>query len=508
MCYTEHRFVSEEDSAEMNNEQTFDGAKAMNKVAIACHAVTVAVLEAAYLLEVVKGSRTWGYYLIFSLFALVPLVAEIICYQKDPSDGRLKYLIGGGYTLFYVFVVITTNNVIAFTYIIPILTVIILYSDVKLCAFVSGAGVVINILFVGYQAVSGNIKAEEMATYEIRVFLLLLISVFLGLATSTLDKINQAKLMELDREKDNVSELLDRVMVVSGQMSNGIMDMADQMKKLGEAVSETRNAMQEVSSGTNETAESMQNQLGKTEEIQNHIVQMADVMSAIGQSMLEAKSSVSLGRDNLSELRRQMENTERAGRQVVEDMKELETYTSNMQTIIDMITSVASQTSLLALNASIEAARAGEAGKGFAVVATEISNLANQTQSATVNITDVIHSVSEKLKVAVDAVEELMVSNQKQNESAVQAEESFEKISEGTNQVDEQSKRLDQAVKQLEAANRVIVESIQTISAILQEVSAHAQETFNVSENNTQIVNEVEGLVEKLSGQAQELNRG
>ena len=153
MCYTEHRFVSEEDSAEMNNEQTFDGAKAMNKVAIACHAVTVAVLEAAYLLEVVKGSRTWGYYLIFSLFALVPLVAEIICYQKDPSDERLKYLIGGGYTLFYVFVVITTNNVIAFTYIIPILTVIILYSDVKLCAFVSGAGVVINILFVGYQAV-------------------------------------------------------------------------------------------------------------------------------------------------------------------------------------------------------------------------------------------------------------------------------------------------------------------------------------------------------------------
>ena len=321
----------------MNNEQTFDGAKAMNKVAIICHTVIVTVLELTYLLEVVKGSRTWGYYLIFSLFALVPLAAEFVFYQKDPSDGRLKYLIGGGYTLFYVFVVVTTNNLIAFTYIIPILTVIILYSDVKLCALVSGAGVAINILFVGYQAISGNIKPEDTATYEIRVFLLILISIFLGLATSTLEKINQAKLAELDKEKDNVSELLDRVMVVSGQMSNGILDMADQMRQLGEAVSETRNAMQEVSSGTNETAESMQNQLGKTEEIQNHIVQMGDVMAAIGQSMTEAKSSVSLGRENLSELRRQMESTERAGRQVVEDMKELETYTSNMQTIIDMI---------------------------------------------------------------------------------------------------------------------------------------------------------------------------
>lgn len=491
----------------MNNEQTFNGAQAMNKVAIACHAVTVAVLEAAYLLEVVKGSRTWGYYLIFSLFALVPLITEMIGYHKNPEEEKLKYLIGAGYTIFYIFVVVTTTNVIAFTYIIPILSVIILYSDVRLCAFVSGASVVINILFVGYQGISGNIKAEEMATYEIRVFLLLLISIFLCRATATLEKINQVKLAELDKEKDNVSELLDRVMVVSGQMSNGILDMADQMRQLGEAVSETRNAMQEVSSGTNETAESMQNQLGKTEEIQNHIVQMGDVMAAIGQSMAEAKGSVDLGRENLNELRRQMESTERAGRQVVEDMKELEIYASNMQTIIDMITSVASQTSLLALNASIEAARAGEAGRGFAVVATEISNLANQTQSATVNITDVIHRVSERLKVAVDAVEELIVSNQKQNESAAQAEESFGKIAEGTDQVDEQSRRLDQAVKQLADANRVIVESIQTISAILQEVSAHAQETFNVSENNTKIVEEVDTLVETLSEQAQQLNR-
>lgn len=492
----------------MNNEQAFNGSKAMNRVAIVCHVVIVAVLELAYLLEVVKGSRTIGYFLIFSLFALVPLVAELLCYQKDPMDERLKYLISGGYTLFYVFVVVTTTNVIAFTYIIPIYLVLVLYSDVRLCTIVSGVGFLINLLFVGYQAFSGNIMAEESATYEIRVLLLLLIAIFLCRATATLQKINQSKLAELDKEKDNVSELLDRVMVVSGQMSNGILDVADQMRKLGEAVSETRNAMQEVSSGTNDTAESMQNQLGKTEEIQNHIGQMADVMTTISQSMSDAKGSVSLGRENLSELRRQMESTERAGRQVVEDMKELETYTANMQTIIDMITSVASQTSLLALNASIEAARAGEAGKGFAVVATEISNLANQTQSATVNITDVIQSVSEKLKVAVDAVEELMVSNQKQSESAAQAEESFGKIAEGTNQVDEQSRRLDQAVKQLADANHVIVESIQNISAIMQEVSAHSQETFSVSENNTKIVTEVDRLVEKLSEQAQQLKQG
>ncbi len=491
----------------MEKDCIFDGAKAMNKAAVACHTVIVTVLELAYLLEVVKGSRTVGYYLVFSLVAILPVAIEFVLYRREPSDMRLKYVIGATYSLFYVFVVFTTVSMVAFTYIIPLYLVLILYSDVKLCAWVSGTGFVVNVAFLGWQGLTGGLAEADMASYEIRVALLLLVAVFLCLSTKTLAKISASKLQELDREKENVSSLLDRVMRVSGQMSDGILDMDVQMKELGETVSETRNAMQEVSAGTNETAESIQNQLGKTEEIQNHINQMADVMSAIAQSMEEAKDSVRLGRENLDTLTGQMENSERAGTQAVEDMKALEAYTANMQTIIDMITNVASQTSLLALNASIEAARAGEAGRGFAVVATEISNLANQTQGATVNITDVIRSVSEKLKIAANAVEELMESSRRQSESAVRAADSFEKIAVDTDQVDEQSRRLDSSVKQLTVANKVIVENVQTISAIMQEVSAHSQETFRVSEHNTKIVSEVGRLVGDLRDQAQQLNQ-
>lgn len=491
----------------MENSGAFNGAKAMNKVAIACHTVIVAVLEIAYLVEVLKGSRTIGYYVVFSLVAILPVALEFILYSRRSEDTRLKYVIGVTYSLFYLFVVFTTVSMVAFTYIIPLYMVLVLYSDVKLCAWVSGFGLAANLVFLGWQGAMGALAGADMASYEIRVALLLLVAIFLCLSTKTLEKINTAKLEELDREKDHVSDLLDKVMQISAQMSDGILDVADQMRELGSAVSETRNAMQEVSSGTNETAEFIQNQLGKTEEIQNHIGQMSDVMEMITQHMTETKDSVRLGRENLQTLTRQMERSEKAGMHAVEEMKELAEHTANMQTIIDMITSVASQTSLLSLNASIEAARAGEAGKGFAVVATEISNLANQTQSATVDITDVIRSVSDKLKIAAGTVEELMESNRSQSESAVQAADSFEKIATDTDQVDEQSRRLDSSVKQLAEANRVIVESIQTISAIMQEVSAHSQETFRVSENNTKIVTEVDRLVEGLSDQAKQLNR-
>ena len=309
----------------MEKEQKFNSARAMNKIAIACHLVIGLVLEVAYLLEVVKGSRTMAYYLVFSLVTLIPIVVELLLYLKNPEDLRLKYVIGLTYSVFYTFVVFTTVNMIAFTYIIPICIVLMLYSDVMLCSWVSGVGFAVNVVFLAWQGMEGNIKSEDMATYEIRVAVLLLVAIFLFLSTRTLERINQSKIQELDQEKDNVSTLLDQVMRVSGQMSGGILDVAQQMRDLGSAVEETRDAMQEVSAGTNETAESVQNHLVKTEEIQNHIGQMGDVMNTISQSMAGAKSSVRNGRQNLDALKAQMENSERVGRTVVEDMKELET---------------------------------------------------------------------------------------------------------------------------------------------------------------------------------------
>lgn len=487
-------------------DKVINEGRATNIMAISCHIVLALILELAYLLEVMKGARTISYYIIFSVLALGPVIVEWIAFKRQEDNPRLKYYIGIGYSIFYIFVIFTTVSIIAFTFIIPIYMVLILYSDIKLCVGVSGTGFLVNVIFLVYQAMTGNLDKADMATYEIRVLLLLIMAIFICLASKTLELVNHSKLRELDNEKENVSGLLNSVMEISGQMSTGIIEVTDYMRNLGSAVSETRDSMQEVSAGTDETAESIQNQLGKTEEIQNHIGQMAKVVETIADSMEQAKTNVNSGKDNIDMLMAQMKTSEKVGKEAVEDMKALEEYTANMQTIIDLITSVASQTSLLALNASIEAARAGEAGRGFEVVATEISVLANQTQEATVNITEVIQNVSSKLGIAVSAVGQLMDSSRKQSESAMQAAESFEKIADSTNRVDEQRSLLDDAVAQLAEANGSIVENIQTISAIMEEVSAHSHETYSVSEKNTDIVQKVKELVEELNEQAQHLH--
>ena len=427
-------------------------------------------------------------------------------YKTNPDTDKIKHVLGIGYRIFYIFVIFTTISDVAFTFAIPMFIVVTLYSDVRFCALVGFGCFIVNVIQAIQHAVTVGFAEGELATYEIKVALMLIVAIIVCFTTSVMEKINGMKMVAIQEEKENVSRLLNNVMNISGNMSEGISDVTVQMQELGNAVSETRNAMQEVSTGTNESAEAIQNQLGQTEEIQKHIEKVASVSESINDSMEHAKGDIQNGKSNLDILLAQVESSEHAGQEVVTDISALEEYMKNMQSIIELITSVASQTSLLALNASIEAARAGEAGKGFAVVATEISNLANQTQSATVNITEVIHNVTDKLTVAVNAVQQLMDNNTKQNESAATVADSFEKIAESTQNVDEQSRMLEKVVSDLAVANSGIVESVQTLSAIMQQVSAHSNETYNVSDRNTDIVNQVSALVETLNKQAQSLH--
>ena len=480
--------------------------KDVNRTAAFCHTVLVVILLASYALEVAKGARTIGYYAVFAVLAVVPVLAEWIFYKRDPASRYIKHILGFGYSIFYVFVIFTTTNVTAFTFAIPLYIVITLYSDLKYCIVLSAGGFLVNLIFAVYQAVTVGIPEAEMATYEIRVILMLIVAVFLCLATDVMARINRAKMAEISHEKDNVSRLLNSVMTVSGELTEGIIDVQEHMSKLGSAVTETRNAMEEVAVGANDAAVAIQNQLGQTEEIQKHIEEVEAVSGNINDSMEQAKNDVLDGKNSLKTLLAQAESSGRAGNEVAADIGELEAHMKNMQSIIELITNVASQTSLLSLNASIEAARAGEAGRGFAVVASEISNLANQTQGATVNITEVISNVSEKLSIAIKAVEQLMNNNEKQSEAAETVADRFEKIAESTEHADRQSRMLEKVVGELAAANAGIVESVQTISAVMEEVTAHSNETNNTCDRNTDIVNQVAGLVENLSRQAESLN--
>ena len=215
--------------------------------------------------------------------------------------------------------------------------------------------------------------------------------------------------------------------------------------------------------------------------------------------------AVAEGKKQMDELADQTSKSMDANSQVIAKMEELNEYTRQMNTIIETITSIANSTGMLALNASIEAARAGEAGRGFAVVASEISGLANQTKTATVDITSLIDNINNELSNVARAVDVVTKNNQENVERTNLVAQNFVAIEKGAEKVKVQATELNDTVSELETANSEIVEKIQTISAITEEVSAHSNETYSDCEDNSRMVQEIKEVVIHLNENAEKL---
>lgn len=493
----------------MNHEtEEFQEKAYINRMALIGHTVIVAVLFLAYTLELIKGSRTVPYYLIFILLASLPVLAEHILYRREPESKYIQYIMGIGYGILYFFAIFTTNSVTPFVYAFPMYMVVILYMDVIFGALIGAAVLVGNIVYIAYYAFTVGYGASEVPDLEIRIASVLLTGGFMVISTSAVKRVNAEKLKIMERQTQENNAMLNRILEVSGSMISGIADAADKMEKVGESVSHMQVSMSQLSEGSTETAESVQIQSQRTEQIQQHIVNVKDTTDEIEHNMVGTVQKVEEGREQMDALAEQVEKSIAANREMLAKMNALQEYANQMNTIIETITSIAGSTGMLALNASIEAARAGEAGKGFAVVADEISQLASETKTATVDITKLIDHINIELQSVADAVDVVTDSNHANAGSAQAAKDNFDSIADSTEVIRNQTGRLQDIVSQLETANADIVENIRTISSAVQEFSACADETYDACENNSHLIGSVTEIVHNLNEDARKLQAG
>lgn len=478
-----------------------------NKVTLLCHGILSALISAAYLLEVIKGSRGIAYFAMIALLCLVPIIMEIMIYRKNPGSTVLRKVIAYSYALLYAVAVFTTNSKLPFTYILPMLIVITLYGDISYCMKIGVGGVLLNVVDVGYRAVTVGFAKDEIPDLEIRILVMIIIVLYLYLTTRVSRQINQDKQQELAAEKEKIERLLNQVMRLSNELSGGVEQVDVQMGRLDKSVKDMSAAMEEVASGTYETAESVQSQLVRTEEIQRLIDEVGEVGVYIKERMDTATGEMESGVADMELLSRQSKQSREANATVVELMKELHIQAGKMNEIVGLITSIANKTSMLALNANIEAARAGEAGAGFSVVAKQVNELADQTKVATVNIAELIGTVTSELNQVTDAVKVVEDNAEAQEQKTESLNNSLNGIKDMTSTIAEKTSDLEQMIVKLAAANGDIVHNIQTISAITQEVTAHSSETLNTCKENQEIVGEVSRITAKLNEDAHELKR-
>ena len=476
-----------------------------NTVAMNCHFLVCGIISIAYFVEFLKGDGTLLYVLATIILAMGPVVGEIICYKKQHDTKMIKHFVGIGYAILYTFVMFTTNNHFTFVYVIPMLIAITVYNDFKYSLPIEVGVVIVNVIQLALFFKRGIYTKADMASVEIQFFVIVLICGIQLYVSIVAEKLNQKKLAELKAEHEKTEELLTRIMDTSDKMTQQITESAQKTASLGESMQAMKEAMEEVNSGSNDTAEAVQSQLNQTEEIQAMVEQVEKGTENIIDSMNQNKEAIAQGNANVGILVKQAEETVESGKKVTEELSQLDTYMSQMNSILDIINSITSQTSLLALNASIEAARAGEAGRGFAVVASEISQMAQQTKDSTVQISQLIENVSNAIQMVVEVSGSMISMIESQNETTEKTAESFTVIEKNSDNVYGQSNELAAYVTKLADANKKIIDSISTISAISEEVAAHASDTLSATESNNVIVEELAALSGQLETLAQEL---
>ena len=479
----------------------------INRAAIMCHTIIDIVLALAYMLELFKGNRTVGYICVFTALCIVPVIVEWLLFKKNPESNAIMHVIGVFYGILYVFAIFTANSVTNFVYAVPMFVVLLLYSNVRFSALYCGLLSLFNILDIVYVALTVGYASDQIPDVEIRAISILLIAIYCVITSACLNKLNKNKLANLNVEKDKSTQMLNNTLQLTGQISQGIEQVMDKMEQLDRSVVHIQGSMKEVTQGSTETADSVQQQMERTEEILSHIARVKENAESIDQGVDDAAEMIQAGQKSIDAMTQQVQQSIEANNAVISRMEELSVQTEKMNTIIEMITGITDQTSLLSLNASIEAARAGDAGRGFAVVAGEISSLANQTTSATVSITELIQNINAELKEVSEAIDLVTGSNKSHAVTAREVRGSFEKIADMTKNIGQQTSAMRETVIDLETANAGIVESIQTISAISEEVSAHSSETYEACEKNSAMVSEVAAIVENLNEETKKIEK-
>ncbi|MDE6434083.1 MAG: hypothetical protein K2L07_07615 [Lachnospiraceae bacterium] len=487
------------------NSKNYSDIRRCNVTALQTYGLMNAILVICYLIEVIKKSRTIGYFAIFCILALVPFSICLISYKRDTETLSIKYIMSIGFCIFYTFIIFTTTSPVAYIYAIVIGIVLICYNDVKMLGTFTGAVCASNIVHVAYLGITHQITTQELPNIEIRIGSIILFALYIMKSSHVLEANTKARMQVIEDEKERAATLTDRILQVSEQITSNIGVVSEKMEILENTTGQTMISMKEVAQGTNETSESIQLQLEKTEEIQDTISKVEHASQTISNEIEQTQSELVSSQKNIDQLIKQVTVSNEANANVSRELEELTTYTDQMQSITELISGITTQTSLLSLNASIEAARAGEAGRGFAVVASEISNLATQTQDATVDITSLIGNISSKLSQVIQVIEQMIKNVEIQNIAANNTAKSFAEISSRTNQVANQAERMNQLVEELTAANDIIAKGIETISAATEEVTAHSNETFQTTSENNEITGEVGSIIDELNQMAQDL---
>lgn len=299
---------------------------------------------------------------------------------------------------------------------------------------------------------------------------------------------NNDEIGELATHFNSMQESLRKLASETRQLTNHINDSVHHLQlaitQTTDSVGQIGGELEEFSAGVQEQAAGTEQSANTMYELSNGVQQIADMASITFETASQMSENAEEGKEMIHRSIEQMNTLRSSFQTIIATVQNLIQYSTNIEEVNHNIKDIATQTQLLALNASIEAARAGEDGAGFSVVATEIRKLADQSTGFSQHISELVHSLQGTFNEVNDAVQT--------GEQEVQTSES---VIQQTGDV----------FQQLLGSSRVVLTKVEETSAATEQMSAGTQEVTATIQQISQLASGFSERSESISAESQQV---
>ncbi len=298
-------------------------------------------------------------------------------------------------------------------------------------------------------------------------------------------------ILNIRNTSDNVSSAANQLTVNAAETYNSATNIAQDMGQI------TQNAEASMVM-TEETAAAM-------EETATGIQQIADSANTAAESSISASQASERGNHVVQQVIAQMELINDSVEQIGTTINGLHINTKKISDIVNLITAIADQTNLLALNAAIEAARAGEHGKGFAVVADEVRRLAEQSSQSATEIYNLISTIQADSNASINVMEKGKEDVRAGMEFTNEVGEIFKEILTSSEEVASQIREISAASQQISASSEEVAASVNNIKQSAEQSSEFSANVSNATQEQLTTMQEVKEASSSLGNTAEEL---